>query len=108
PSNDDVGYEEPRRLEDDDPLEEVRDDLETLQEEVAPRVEHESEQHHPIMVPPKIVSTLQSSCLIMKYLCQETDTSFITSPKVIMEEEPSMCEPEDSLGGITNLETMEL
>ncbi|CAN1130555.1 hypothetical protein LINPERHAP2_LOCUS5886, partial [Linum perenne] len=61
PSNDDVGYEEPRRLEDDDPLEEVRDDLETLQEEVAPRVEHESEQHHPIMVPPKIVSTLQSS-----------------------------------------------
>ncbi|CAN1268706.1 hypothetical protein LINPERPRIM_LOCUS13288, partial [Linum perenne] len=44
----------------------------------------------------------------MKYLCQETDTSFITSPKVIMEEEPSMCEPEDSLGGITNLETMEL
>ena len=69
PSNDDVCIEEPRRLEDDDTLEEVRCDVKTLQEEVVPRVEHESEQHHPIVVPPKIVSALQSSCLVMKYLC---------------------------------------
>ena len=77
--------------------------MKTLQEDVVPRVEHESEQHHPIVVPPKIVSALQSSCLIMKYLCQEPKETCISTPlKVTVEVEPPLLDPEDSSSGITN------
>ena len=61
------------------------------------------------MVPPKDIETLQNCCVVMKYLCQETNSKHLnTKVEEVRKEEPLMLKPEDFSSGVIGVEKVEV